>query len=320
MVVFQQGAHVGKAECRFHFHLVFRLVRPVPAPLLRLGVLHGGQGVFARQFFYIVHDAVLVYEFLLLKSAGLCLPPEDKTQAGIDHSLLFQHLFKVFLGDVGVGEHIQVQLEAVGGARLAFIGLPDQVVLSFCHVLPPLKMEGVLPAVPAGDHVHIFRGILGGAGAQAVEAQGELVVFPFVVLVFAAGVQLAVDQLPVVAALPLVVIHGHAPPEILHFNGAIGKMGHMDAVSIAFPRLVDGVGEDLKKSVSAALDAVGTKDHPGAFAHPVRPFEGRDAFVAVFFFLLSGHSASCPWPLCRAAGRCPAWRAPPAHILTKRTH
>ena len=59
------------------------------------------------------------------------------------------------------------------------------------HVLTFFKVEGVLFAVPIDGGVKIFRRVLGGAGAQAVEAQGKLVVVSLAGAVLAAGVELA---------------------------------------------------------------------------------------------------------------------------------
>ena len=50
--------------------------------------------------------------------------------------------------------------------------------LHLAHDLAPLEVELILIAVPADGNVHIAAGVLGGAGAQTVQAQGELIVFP----------------------------------------------------------------------------------------------------------------------------------------------
>ena len=293
VVILQQSSHIGKTEGCLDLYLVFRLVRPVSSPALGLIELHRGQGIVPGQLLYIVHNAVFVVKVLFLKLALLHLLTEVKTQSLIDHGLLFQHLLKIFSGDAGVGEHIQVQFETVGGTRLFWgTGLFQQFVRPFGHILSPAEMEGILPAIPAGDHIHIFRRILGGAGAQTVEAQGIFVILPFGVAVFSAGIELAVDQLPVITAFPLVVIHRHAPPEVLHLDGPVQKMGHIDHMAKPFPGFVDGIGEDLKKGVLAALDPIGAENDPGPLAHPVGSFQSRDALVAIFLLLLSCHIPS----------------------------
>ena len=69
-------------------------------------------------------------------------------------------------------------------------------------------------------------------------------------------------------------------------------MGHMDAVSIAFPRLVDGVGENFKHRVLAALQIVRTKDDCRALAHPILALEHGDTGISVLFLFF--HVASLP--------------------------
>ena len=65
---------------------------------------------------------------------------------------------------------------------------------------PFSKWRVYFEAVPVDGCVKVLAGVLGGAGAQAVEAQGVLIVVA-VPAVLAAGVQLAEHQLPVVALL-----------------------------------------------------------------------------------------------------------------------
>ena len=147
---------------------------------------------------------------------------------------------------------------------------------------PLLKVEGILLAVPVDGGVKELAGVLGGAAAQSVEAQGVLVVVP-AVAVLPAGVELAEHQLPVVAALGGVPVHRAAPAKVLHLDGLILVPGDDDQVAVALPGLVDGVGEDLKHRVLAPLQGVAAEDDPGPLAHPLRPLEGGDGFIAVLF-------------------------------------
>ena len=103
-------------------------------------------------------------------------------------------------------------------------------------------MEGVLEAIPVDYRVKKLRRVLGGAGAQAVQAQGVLIVVPVAVLVLAAGVQLTEHQLPVIPPLRLVPIHGAAPAEVLHLDGPVLVPSDDDQVAVALPGLVDSVG------------------------------------------------------------------------------
>ena len=153
-------------------------------------------------------------------------------------------------------------------------------------------MQGVFFPVAPDGHIHVFRGVLRGARAEAVEAERVLVVFALVVFILAAGVHFAEDQLPVVALLLLVPVHRTAAPEILHLNGLVfvARNGYNIAESLA--RLVDRVRENFKHCVLAALQPVRAEDDAGAFAHALRALEHRDAVIAV---------SRC-WGLCHVVG------------------
>ena len=125
-----------------------------------------------------------------------------------------------------------------------------------------------METVPVNIRRHPFRRILRGAQAQTVQAQGV-----FVIVraggVFAARVHLAEQQLPVVASLAVVPVHGHAAAKIFHNDAAVLAAGHVDGVTVAVAGLVDGVGDDLKNGVGAALHTVGAKNNGRALAHTV---------------------------------------------------
>ena len=115
---------------------------------------------------------------------------------------------------------------------------------------------------------------MGGASAQTVEPQGVFIVVAAVVVVFSAGVQLAENQLPVELLLALVPVQRTAAALVLHFDGAVRVPGDGDEGAVALARLVDGVGEDLKDRVLAAVQPVGPENNTGTFPHPVRALEG----------------------------------------------
>ncbi len=121
-------------------------------------------------------------------------------------------------------------------------------------------------AVDVGGHP--CRSILGGAEAQTVQAQAELVVV-LALAVLTAGVHLAEQQLPVVASLAVVPVHGHAAAKVFDDDAAILAAGDVDGVTVAVAGLVDGVGDNLKDGVGAALHAVRAKDDGRALAHTV---------------------------------------------------
>ena len=54
--------------------------------------------------------------------------------------------------------------------------------------------------------------------------------------------------------------------------------------AVALPGLVDGVGQDLKDGVLAALQPVGAENDSGALAHPVRALQRGNGLVIIFLF------------------------------------
>ena len=273
VVIFNPVDLRGEAEGGGQLHLVLLLVRPVPAPALGLDEHGGGQGRLPGDLCHIVPDAVLVQVLGGFK-AVFPLHFQHEPDPGVHHRLAAEHIVEVFLGDVHIREHLDVRLEADGGARLFPVGvLDEQFPALLPHGFALAEVEGIFLPVPADGHIHVLGGILGGAGAQAVQAQRKLVVLPLLVAVFAAGVQLAEHQLPVIPFFIGVPVQGAAPAEVLHLNGAVGKGCQGDGVTVALPGLVNGVGQDLKDCVFAALQSVGAENHPRAFPHPVRTFQ-----------------------------------------------
>ena len=272
MVILDDIHRVGKTEGDRQLYLIFRLVLPVPALALGLPEHRLGQGLFPRQLLDVVLDAVFVEEIGGLEPAGGGLVLEPEGDPGVDHSLALHHIGVIFRWDINVRKHVQVGLPVEGGAGL-FPGVG--LFLEPAHVLAFFKVEGVLEAVPADEGVKVLAGVLGGAGAQTVEAEGVLVVVvPAAVL--AAGVELAEHQLPVELALLLVPVHRAAPAQVLHLDGVVQETGDRDEVAVALLGFVDGVGEDLKDGVLTAVQPVGAKDDAGALADPVGPLQGGD--------------------------------------------
>ena len=272
VVVLDDVHPVGKAHGHAELDLVLRLVRPVPALLLRLPEHGGGKGPLAGKLLDIVHDAVFIEEVRLLKLAQRRLAAEAEGDALVHHRLALHDVGKVLRRDGDVGEHIQVRQPAGAGAGLFLLAFGERRLGQLTHQFAPLEVEAVLKAVPPDGHVHVAGGILGGAGAQTVEAQGVLIVVAGGVVILATGVKLAVHQLPVIALLLFVPVHRAAPARVLHLDGAVRKAGEGDDPAVALPGLVDGVGEDLKDCVLAAVQSVGAENNAGPLAHPVCSF------------------------------------------------
>ena len=103
-------------------------------------------------------------------------------------------------------------------------------------------MERILVPVAPDSDVHVFRGVLCGARAETVQTERVFVVAAVVVFVLAAGVQLAVDKLPVEAFFRRVPVYGAAAAEILYLDGLVIVERYRYNVAVALACLVDGVG------------------------------------------------------------------------------
>ena len=291
MVVLDDLNFIGEAAGDGQLHLVLRLVRPVPALLLRLPEHRGRQAPLTGQLRHVIRDAVFVKELRLLELPRLRLVAEAEGDARVHHRLALHHVREVVRRDGNVREHVQVRQPAGAGAGLSALALGQGRFVQLAHDLAPLKVERILLTVPPDGDIHVPGGVLGGAGAQAVESQRILVIVAGDVVVLAAGVQLAVHQLPVVPLLLLVPVHRAAPAGVLHLNGTVQKPGNGDGLAMALPGLVDGVGEDLKYRVLAAVQPVGAENDAGPLSDTVRALQGRNALVAVIL-LSCRHSSS----------------------------
>ena len=281
MVVFQNAGVLGEAEGSGELHLVFRLVLPVPALPLGCDELRLRQGLLPCQLTHIVHDAVFIAVVPNLKLSVL-FQPQPEGDPCVHHRLAVEHIVKIIIGNGNIGEYFQVRLPADGGAGLFPIGrFHDQLLSLFAADLAFFEVERILVPVPADGDVHILGGVLGGTGAQAVQAQGVLIVPAVGVLVLAAGIQLAEHQLPVIALLIGVPVHRAAAAKVLHLNGVILIIGEGDQVAMSLSCLIDGVGKNLKNGMFTSVQAVRTEDDPRPFSDPVRPFQLGYAVVSV---------------------------------------
>ena len=184
--------------------------------------------------------------------------------------------------DVDIREYLKIGLPADGRAGLARVRrLFGVAFLGAGLVFALFKVQAVLEAVTDDSDVHVLRGILRRAGAQTVQAERKLIVFAGVVLVLAACVQLAEDQLPVVALLVFVPFDRDTAAMVSDFDRAVRIARGDDLGAVALSCLVDRVGQNLKDRVLAALQSVRAEDNARALAHTVRALQRGDAFIAV---------------------------------------
>ena len=141
--------------------------------------------------------------------------------------------------------------------------------------------------------IHIFRGILRCAEAQSIQAEGVFIAAVAVVgVIFSAGIKLAENKLPIKLRFIFIIIHRNTAAKILHFNGAVYITSYHNPIAKPLARLVNGVGEDFKNRVLAALQPVGAEDDAGPLADPVRPLQTGDTVVVIGFLL--GHICLLP--------------------------
>ena len=268
VVVLRQVQAIGKGERHVDLHVVKGKVFTVSHPLFGLPELNGGHRVVAAELAHVVLDAVFVAENRRFKFFRRDLVFENKLHARIDDRLPAERVRIVLDRHRDVGKDLEIRLPANDRAGVLLFRI--WLLFQAADVLAALKMQRVAEAVVADVRIHILRGVLRRAEAEAVEAERKIVVAAVVVVVFAARVHLAENQLPVVAVFALVEIDRDAAAVVLHLDGLVEKACNGDLLAIALPRLVDGVGEDFKYRVLAAVDAVGAENHRRAQAHPVR--------------------------------------------------
>ena len=256
VVIFQHLHLIGEAERCAHAHLVIRLVLAVSAGCLTLAAEHRGQGILPCHLGHIVRNAVLIAPALVPRLASgrvfLFFIGKVQGQACVDHCLTAQGILIVAAGHIDVGKHLVVRLpvnDAAGAAAL--VGF----LLQAAHILALFKIKVIVVSVTIDIGGHPCRSILGSAQAQTVQAKAELVVI-LTLAILAACIHLAEQQLPIVAPLAVVPVHGHTAAKVLNDDAAILTAGHVDGIAVAVAGFVDGVGDDLKDGVGAALHAV----------------------------------------------------------------
>ena len=279
MIVFELVDAVGEGERHIDLRLVFRLVGAIAHGALPLPELHARHGILTGELLHVVHDAVLIEKLRCLKAAAHFVS-EEEMNALVYNGLPLDRVEIVFDGDVDVREHGEIGLPADLRAGFALVRLLVQAA----DVLSLFKMQCVARIAGADIHIHVFRRILRGAQAQAVEAERILVAAVRIVVILAARIHLAEDKFPVIALLPVVVIYRDAAAVVLYLHGEIGIPRHGDLPAVTFTGLVDGVGQNLEHGMLTTLNAVRSEDNGRTKADTVRPLEHRNAVIVVYRF------------------------------------
>ena len=258
-----------------------------------------GEIVGADLLEHVVLDALGIAKVLFGELAVFALDAQAEGHVGVDHGLTAHGLAIPLVGNTDRGKDLKIGAPLDGGAGTVLIaGLNLERLLFGADDLALLKVQGVLVAVAPNRDVHVLGGILGCARAQAVGAEREVVVAALVVVVLAAGVELAKDELPVKALLGGVPVERAAAAVVLYLNGAIAKGGKGDELAVALARLVNGVGQDLEGGMRATVESVRAKDDGGAQAYALLVLELADTVVTIVCGVFC-HTRSLGAPLLR---------------------
>ena len=250
---------------------------------------------------HIVLDALGIAEVLFGKLAIVALDTQTEGHVGVDHGLAAHGLAIPIVGNADGGKDLKIGAPLDGGTGAVLVcGLDLECLLFGADDLAFLKVQRVLVAVAPNRDVHVLGGVLGRARAQAVGAQREVVVAALVVVVLAAGIELAKDELPVKALLGGVPVERAAAAVVLYLNRTIAKGGEGDELAVALARLVNGVGQDLEGGMRATVESVRAKDDGGAQAYALLVLELADTVVTIVCGVFC-HARSLDAPLLRCS-------------------
>ena len=231
---------------------------------------------------HVVLNALGIAKVLFGKLAIVAFDAQAEGYVGIDHGLATHGLAIPIVRNTDRGEDLEVGAPLDGGTGTVLVaGLNLERLLFGTDDFSLLKVQGVLVAVAPDGDVHVLGGVLGRAGAQAVGAEREVVVAALVVVVLAAGVELAKDELPVKALLGGVPVERAATTVVLYLNRTIAKGGEGDELAVALACLVNGVGQDFEGGMRAAVESVRAKDDGGAQTYALLILELADTVVTI---------------------------------------
>ena len=276
MKILDKGVAARKAECEIHLEVIFRSVLTVTAAALAADDDRFAQRV-SGILLKVLNNAVLVGIRLFDSGAVVIFIGQGKGNAAVDGGLPAQCSVKIVKADVDIGKNLEVgaPFDARSGSlvrRRLLEHLADRAA--------GLELQKIAEAVAEDFSLHIFGRILRCAQAKPIEAD-RVFIAPALVLVLAAGIQLAEHQLPVIALFLGVVVNRDAAPEILHLDGFILKIGNIDAVAVTEARLINRVRYDLKHGMLAGNDIVRPEHNAGAQSDTLLIFQPFDAFVCI---------------------------------------
>ena len=299
MVVLLHHEGAREAHARSNFDVVVGQVLAIATATVSLDKEGLGEIVGTDLLEHVVLDAFGVAKVLFGKLAIVALDAQTEGHVGVDHGLAAHGLAIPIVGDADGGKDLKIGAPLDGGAGTVLIaGLNLECLLLGADNLALLKVQGVFVAVAPNRDIHVLGGVLGRARTQAVGTEREVVVAALVVVVLAAGVELAKDKLPVKALLGRVPVERAAAAVVLYLNGAIAKGGKGDELAVALARLVNGVGQDLEGGMRATVESVRAEDDGGAQAYALLVLELADTVVTIVCGVFC-HTRSLDAPLLR---------------------
>ena len=189
----------------------------------------------------IVEDAVFVNVFGNVKFIAVLIA-EAEGNTGVYDRLTVENILKKLLGYINIGKHLEVGAPFDSGAGFfAVCRSYRQLLTLFADNLALFKMQLVFIPVAPNGNVHVLGRILRCARAEAVQAEGVFIVFALVVCVFAAGVQLAENKLPVKALFVCVPVQRTAAAEVLDLDGFICIARERYHLAVALACFIYGV-------------------------------------------------------------------------------
>ena len=234
VVVLLQLYLVRENECNIELDLVFGLILAVLALALCGPVLDSCERIIADDLAHVVGDPVFVEEFGLAESACFIFRAEHKQDIRVYHSLTLENIEEEFVGNIYISEYVEVRAPACLCTCLPALG---RLLSETADVVALLEVKVISEPVTHDLNVHIFRGILRRAETESVQTEREFVALTARVI-FAAGVELAVHELPVIALLRTVVVDGTAASEVLDLDVVVSVMGDDYLVSVACSCLI----------------------------------------------------------------------------------
>ena len=299
MVVLLHHEGAREAHARSDFYVVIGQVLAIATATVSFDKERLGKVVGTDLLEHVVLDAFGIAKILFGKLSIVAFDAQTEGHVGVDHGLTAHGLAIPIVGDADGGKDLKIGAPLDSGAGAVLVaGLNLERLLFGADDLALLKVQGVLVAVTPNGDVHVLGSVLSRAGAQAVGAEREVVVAALVVVILAAGVELAEDELPVKALLGRVPVERAATAIVLYLDRAIAKGGKGDELAVALARLVNGVGQDLEGGMRAAVEPVRAKDDGGAQAYALLVLELADTVVTIVCGVFC-HTRSLGAPLLR---------------------